>query len=214
MTNLVTTGDSFVAPRPHLRHNPTTEFRSVHPVQGHVLQDFRLSLSLCITAWQRVKLPAVGQTLLGQTDVNERRTILHIDDDPAILRLVAGRLACEGYEVVSSSDPTDVESLLLESRARICLLDISMPQVDGLEVLKQIKRIDGGVQVIMLTGLVSMNAVLDSLRNGAEALYFKPILNFEPLLEILSDSCRKADRWKHTLEELRLRRAQKLPMPV
>lgn len=146
--------------------------------------------------------------------MNERRTILHIDDDPAILRLVAGRLVCEGYEVVSSSDPSDIESLLLESKARICLLDISMPNADGLEILRQIKRIDGGVQVIMLTGLVSMNAVLDSLRSGAEALYFKPILNFEPLLEILRDSCRKCDRWKQTLEEVRIRRAQLVPAMV
>ena len=139
--------------------------------------------------------------------MSEKRTVLHIDDDPAILRLVAGRLAKEGYEVVSCSNPVDVETLLLESNARVCLLDISMPQADGLEVLKQIKRYDGGVQVVMLTGLVSMNAVLDSLRNGAEALHFKPILDFEPLLEILTDCFRKTDRWRETLEELRLRRA-------
>lgn len=140
--------------------------------------------------------------------MNERRTILHIDDDPAVLRLVKGKLTQHGYDVIGSTDPTEVEELLHSSNARICLLDISMPQVDGLEVLKQIKRHDGGVQVIMLTGLVSMNAVLDSLRSGAEALYFKPILNFEPLLEVLQDSFRKTDRWRQTLEELRVRRTQ------
>ncbi len=147
---------------------------------------------------------------MGQRTVNERRTILHIDDDPILLRMVAARLKQHGYDVIGCTDPNDAEDLLLATNARICLLDISMPQMDGLELLKQIKRYDGGVQVIMLTGLVCMNAVLDSLRNGAEALYFKPILNFEPLLEILSDSFRKTDRWRHTLEELRLRRAQSL----
>lgn len=150
-----------------------------------------------------------GQTFKGQ-NVNERRTILHIDDDPAVLRLVSNRLREHGYDVTSCADPVDIEELLLSTNARICLLDISMPRADGLELLKQIKRYDGGIQVIMLTGLVSMNAVLDSLRNGAEALYFKPILNFEPLLEILDDSFRKTDRWRKTLEELRMRRAQTL----
>jgi DNA-binding NtrC family response regulator len=140
--------------------------------------------------------------------MNERRTILHIDDDPAVLRLVKGRLEQQGYEVISCSDPTEAEDLLLATNVRICLLDISMPQVDGIELLKQIKRYDSGVQVIMLTGLVSMNSVLDSLRNGAEALCFKPILNFEPLLELLDDSFRKTDRWRQTLEELRIRRTQ------
>lgn len=142
--------------------------------------------------------------------MNDKQTILHIDDDPAILRLVAGKLTKEGYEVVSCSDPTDIEGLLLASNARICLLDISMPNADGLDVLKQIKRHDGSVQVIMLTGLVSMNSVLDSMRNGAEALYFKPILDFEPLLEIIRDSYRKTERWRQTLNELRQRRAQSL----
>ncbi|QDU31266.1 Sporulation initiation phosphotransferase F [Anatilimnocola aggregata] len=142
--------------------------------------------------------------------MNERRTILHIDDDPAVLRLINARLHDHGYDVISCSDPVDIEELLLSTNARIVLLDISMPRADGLELLRQIKRYDGGIQVIMLTGLVSMNAVLDSLRSGAEALYFKPILNFEPLLEILSDSFRKTDRWRKTLEELRIRRAQVL----
>jgi DNA-binding NtrC family response regulator len=144
--------------------------------------------------------------------VNEIRTILHIDDDPAILRLVAAKLGEHGYEVVGSNNPSQVEELLLETNARVVLLDISMPNADGLEILKQIKRFDGGIQVIMLTGLVSMNSVLDSLRNGAEALYFKPILDFEPLLEILRDSFRKVGRWQQTLEELRMRRAQSLVM--
>lgn len=142
--------------------------------------------------------------------MNDKRTILHIDDDPAILRLVAGKLESEGYEVISCSEPGEIEPLLLATNARVCLLDISMPHVDGLELLKQIKRYDGGVQVIMLTGLVSMNSVLDSLRNGAEALHFKPILDFAPLLDILRDSFRRTERWRQTLEELRLRRAQSL----
>jgi DNA-binding NtrC family response regulator len=142
--------------------------------------------------------------------MNERRTILHIDDDPAVLRLVKKRLEQQGYDVIGSTDPTEVEELLVTTNARIVLLDISMPRADGLELLKQIKRYDSSIQVILLTGLVSMNAVLDSLRNGAEALYFKPILNFEPLFEILSDSFRKTDRWRSTLEELRVRRAQML----
>ena len=142
--------------------------------------------------------------------MNERRTILHIDDDPAVLRLVSGRLQQQDYDVIGCSDPTEINELLLSTNVRVVLLDISMPQADGLELLKQIKRYDGGIQVIMLTGLVSMNAVLDSLRNGAEALYFKPILNFEPLLEILAEAFRKTDRWRKTLEELRMRRSQML----
>ena len=61
---------------------------------------------------------------MGQQNVNDKRTILHIDDDPAILRLVAGRLSGHGYDVVSCNEPGEIEELLLATNARIVLLDI------------------------------------------------------------------------------------------
>ncbi len=132
-----------------------------------------------------------------------KRTVLHIDDDPAILRIVNAALTREGYDVISVDDPTLGTAKLLETDASVVLLDVDMPKIDGLSLLKQIKSQDGGVQVIILTGLVSMSTVLRSMRWGAEACVFKPITDTAPLLKCLEAAFVKLDRWWDTLVELR-----------
>jgi DNA-binding NtrC family response regulator len=137
-----------------------------------------------------------------------RRTILHVDDDRLMLTIVRQRLEAEGFEVVSLDDPRQAIPTLLDRNCRVVLLDVQMPHINGLELLSQIKKYDGGVQVIMLTGLVSMNTVLESLRRGAEACLFKPVLDFDPLHEALTATFVKLEHWWTTLAELNRRRLQ------
>jgi DNA-binding NtrC family response regulator len=68
--------------------------------------------------------------------------------------------------------------------------------------LGEIKRHDGGIQVIMLTGLVTMSAALRSFRLGAEACLFKPMDDFAPLVEAVHRTYHKIDGWRQTLEQL------------
>ena len=128
--------------------------------------------------------------------------VLHIDDDPQITRIVAARLAREGFQVTPLNDPTRAIDALVHGLYRIVLMDIDMPQINGLELLGRIKAHDGGIQVVMLTGLVTMTSVLQSLRLGAEACFFKPLDDVEPLVDALRDVQRKLQRWWTTLDEL------------
>ena len=138
------------------------------------------------------------------------RTILHVDDDPALTRLVAHRLAAAGYEVTSVVDPTLALHELNNSHQRLVLLDIDMPQIDGLRLLREIKGSHGGTQVIMLTGLVSMQTVLQSFRWGAEFCLFKPLSDFQPLLTAIERTFWKIDQWWAALDYLsQQRRAAK-----
>lgn len=130
------------------------------------------------------------------------RTILHVDDDPSMLRFVATKLANYDYDVVSLNEPALVSDKLLETGARVVLLDVNMGPESGLKLLQAIKNHDGGTQVIMLTGLVSMSTVLHTMRLGAEACIFKPITDVEQLLESIEAAFRKVDRWWQTLSEL------------
>ena len=111
-------------------------------------------------------------------------------------------LGKEKYEVVSLDNPLRVSEQLTKTGARVVLLDIDMPEVDGLTLLKQIKMLDGGVQVIMLTGLVSLSTVLQSMRWGAEACIFKPLTDFDPLLTVVKTTFDKIDRWWQALGNL------------
>ncbi len=142
--------------------------------------------------------------------MDSERAVLHIDDDPQVTRLVAARLRRHGYEVTSLTDPRGALRELMQNQWRVVLLDIDMPGVNGLDLLREIKAYDGGVQVIMLTGVVSMNTLLQSFRLGAEACLFKPLTDDRPLLDALADTFRKIDRWWETLEELSRRRCEEL----
>jgi DNA-binding response OmpR family regulator len=131
-----------------------------------------------------------------------RKTILHIDDDPQLTRLVAQYLGPLGYEVTSLNDPEQTLRVLSDSHHRVVLLDIEMPNVNGLTLLQEIKRAYGGSQVIMLTGLVSVQTLLQSHRWGAEYCIFKPLTSGAPLVEAIEAAFRKIDHWWNALEEL------------
>lgn len=137
-----------------------------------------------------------------------RRAILHVDDDPQMLRILGVKLRSQGYDVISLADPTRTIPTLLDNDCRAVILDIEMPGQTGLEVLSQIKAYDGGVQVMMLTGLVSTNTVLESMRRGAETVIFKPVLEYDELYSSLDAMFSKLQRWRHALEELTRRRLQ------
>ena len=134
--------------------------------------------------------------------MSRNRTILHVDDDPNILRIVAKQLGDLGYDIVSIEDPTQCARELIKTGARLVILDVDMPTIDGLTLLEDIKHHDGGIQVIMLTGAVSMSTVLQSMRWGAEACVFKPITDFGPLVASIEATFNKIDRWWDSLEDL------------
>lgn len=140
-----------------------------------------------------------GETMLTSSNA---RTILHVDDDDSILRLVAKRLTEHDFRVVSLNDPTRAIDEIVQRQIRVALLDIAMPARSGIDVLRDIKDFDGGIQVLMLTGIVTVSSVLKTFRFGAEACFFKPMTDFEPLVSALNDTFRKIDRWWNTLQIL------------
>lgn len=136
------------------------------------------------------------------------RTILHIDDDPQITRLVGHLLRRKGYEVVSLNDPMQALGEIIRQGYRIVLLDIDMPMVDGIELLRRIKEYDGGIQVIMLTGLVTLSNAMAAFRCGAEACFFKPIDDISPLTTALDTTFQKIEHWWHALHDLTRQRRE------
>ena len=91
---------------------------------------------------------------------------------------------------------------IVNSHQRLVLLDIEMPEVDGMNLIKEIKHNDGSTQVIVLTGLASMQTVLQSFRWGAEYCFFKPIEDINPLIQAIERTFGKIDQWWKTVEEL------------
>jgi len=111
--------------------------------------------------------------------------VLHVDDDPATTRVIAVQLRKFGIDVQSINDPHEAMPCLLRDQHRVVILDVDMPGVSGFQLLDEIKRHDSGIRVVMLTGRVTTNTVIQSRQGGAEACFFKPLANVGALVDAL-----------------------------
>jgi len=129
------------------------------------------------------------------------KTVVHIDDDPAILEIVQRNLEINGIQVVSIQDPLKAIAAITQLGTRVVLLDIDMPGTDGLTLLHEIKRFDAGIQVIMCTGMVSLNTVLQLTSLGAEECIFKPIHDLNEITAAVDRAFERIDRWWIALQD-------------
>jgi len=107
-----------------------------------------------------------------------------IDDEPIIHEVLSQLLSTEGYEVeLSSSGEEALEKLSSESYD-VTLLDLLMPGLDGIEVLKGIKRIDPQAVIIIITAYASVESAISAMKMGAYDYIQKPFKHEELLLII------------------------------
>lgn len=102
-------------------------------------------------------------------------TILVVDDEDGIRESVREILSDEGYRVIEASDGTRVLDLIREERPRLVLLDIWMPRVDGIGLLKEIKEQEPGVDVIMISGHGNIHTAVTATKLGAFDFIEKPL---------------------------------------
>ena len=100
--------------------------------------------------------------------------ILIIDDEAFIRENVERILGEEGYQVLSAAGGTEARELVSEEDVDLVLLDLNLGTEDGLEVLKELKRIDPELLVIIITGFGSVESAVDALKLGAFHYMKKP----------------------------------------
>ena len=99
-------------------------------------------------------------------------------DDAAFMRLRACRvLQDNGHEVLQAENGADAVRQYAEHRPDAVLLDITMPEMDGLQALKEIRKIDPLARVAMVTAMGQQAIVMEALRAGAKDFILKP---FQP----------------------------------
>lgn len=105
---------------------------------------------------------------------NAMQKILVIDDDEVQLRLQRSVLTSHGYTVYSTADGPQGVLLYRMHHPDLVLLDIGLPSVSGIEVLKQIRGIDQKAKVIVITGYASVESAVMAIRAGAWDYIRKP----------------------------------------
>lgn len=102
------------------------------------------------------------------------KSVLVADDDPQILRLVRMTLEADGYAVIGVSNGDGAIRAFAQHRPDVVVLDLGMPDFDGLETMHRIRETDPGVPIIILTGRASAQDVTRSLDSGADDYVTKP----------------------------------------
>src|SRR5579859_5385983 len=83
-------------------------------------------------------------------------------------------LTDNGYDVVEAENGLDAIAKYKESRPDAVLLDITMPEMDGLTALKEIRKLDPEAVVVMVTGMQQQAIIMDALKSGAKDFVLKP----------------------------------------
>lgn len=105
-----------------------------------------------------------------------RPTVVMVDDDEFQRKIVSKILEEENYRLVFAAGGVEALSVLRKTRPDLILMDIMMPDMDGLEVMRQMKTVPrlADIPIIMITGKSEKNIVTESLKAGATGFVVKP----------------------------------------
>ena len=101
-------------------------------------------------------------------------SILVLDDEKAIREEILEFLTEDGYSLFEAERPSRAFAIMEEEIIDVIILDLQLPEMDGLSVLKKIKENNDHAEVIMITGHGDMEAVIQAMRLGAMEFFTKP----------------------------------------
>ncbi|MDR7477329.1 MAG: sigma-54 dependent transcriptional regulator, partial [Armatimonadota bacterium] len=136
-----------------------------------------------------------------------RHRVLVVDDEENIRNLLSQILRQEGFEVETAADGAVALRRASSGEFDLVLLDVRIPEKDGMEVLREIRREDPGAVVMIVTGYATLEMAVEAMRQGAFDYISKPFKKDELLLKVRRalehEQLREENRKLH--EELRAR---------
>jgi two-component system response regulator AtoC len=103
------------------------------------------------------------------------KSILIVDDDPLILKTLSMHFSKSGYEVLTADDGREGLQRFSESMPDLVILDIRLPDVDGLEALRRIRDRDPKALVVIITAFDDMKTTVEAIKSGAFEYLVKPL---------------------------------------
>jgi two-component system response regulator AtoC len=108
-------------------------------------------------------------------NITDKIKILVVDDDDSIRRYIAKLLTQNGYDVSTVSNGKDaINELRTGAEVSLVILDILMPEMDGLETLTEIRKLSSDIPVLMLSALGQTNIIVKAMKAGATDYLVKP----------------------------------------
>jgi DNA-binding NtrC family response regulator len=128
----------------------------------------------------------------------QQPVLVVVDDEEAILDVVGRFARRAGFEVVTCSGGRDAIAHLQASRADLVMVDLRMPDVGGLDVLRAIRDINPHCQAVLMTGYASVDTAVEAIKLGATDYLSKP-LDFVRLEELLANVREDIERRRSVL---------------
>ncbi|MEX1128017.1 MAG: sigma-54 dependent transcriptional regulator, partial [Vicinamibacterales bacterium] len=134
--------------------------------------------------------------------------VLVVDDEPSMRQMLSFALRREGYDVTTAEDGRTALQALEDGVFDIVITDVRMPELSGVDLLREARRLDPSVSVIMMTAYGSKETVLEALRLGATDYVEKtPNLRDELSLRVRKELDRKRLQQENVLLKRTLRTA-------
>ncbi|PIE57256.1 MAG: hypothetical protein CSA33_09345, partial [Desulfobulbus propionicus] len=139
-----------------------------------------------------------------------RYKLLIVDDD-VLLQNSLRNVLSDNYDTLVTGTGQQAVEILEKENVDLVLLDIRLPGMDGLETLRQLKKIEPDLLVVMMTAYEDIDTVITSMKSGAHDFLVKP-LEIE-MLEIIIDKALETLRLKKEVELLRSSSSAKSHVP-
>jgi two-component system response regulator AtoC len=124
-----------------------------------------------------------------------QETILVVDDDPYIQEALKDRLESLGYQVMQATDGKQALEMIGQQTPQMAFLDIEMPGMKGMEVLKELRRQEKDFPVVMITAYGTIDIAVEAMKEGAADFVAKPFKGSHIAMVV-----------QRTMEQQRLRR--------
>ena len=111
------------------------------------------------------------------------KTILLVDDATFMRMMLRDLLTKNGYKVVGEAgNGNEAIAKYKELRPDLCIMDITMPEMDGIQAVREIKAFDSNALIVMCSAMGQQSMIIESVQAGAKDFIIKPFQH-EPVLE-------------------------------
>ena len=120
--------------------------------------------------------------------------ILLVDDEEQFVQALSERLALRGYDVTTSLSGEDAVEKVKHYNYEVVILDVAMPGLDGVDTLREVKKLKPLTEVIMLTGHATVETAIEGMKLGAIDYLVKPCETEDLVNKINKAQQRKAEQ--------------------
>lgn len=129
--------------------------------------------------------------------------ILVVDDDPDICEYMKVLLSQEGHDVVYLTDPTKAIEEIKQNRYHIAILDLMMPNLDGIELLRQVRKADSDIAIVIFTGHPDVDSAVAAMKLDVSDYVKKPF-DIDTFKRTISEIAEKKGLMRNPERELHL----------